>query len=184
MGVALAALILSPAVAGAQTAHTTPGHVYPAPPALDVRTEATDEAAIAALTARVYAAISGPAGPRDWDAVRALFVPEARLVPVGAKGPLVLDVQGYIDRAGPMMARQGFYESEVARRVERYGNIAHVFSTYESRHAPGDRPFARGINSIQLVSTPGGWRVLHIVWQGETPMMPIPARYLPVPGKK
>ncbi|MHA6723641.1 nuclear transport factor 2 family protein [Sphingomonas sp. RS2018] len=149
-----------------------------------LRTEASDEAAIDALIGRVYAVISGPAGPRDWNALKALFVPEARLVPVGGKGALVLDIQGYIDRAGPMMAKEGFYESEVARRVERYGNIAHVFSTYESRHAPGEKPFARGINSIQLVFTPNGWRVLHIVWQGETPTLPIPGRYLPAPGRK
>lgn len=164
--VAAAALALTPAVATAQNA--------PASAA-----QAEDQQAIDALVGKVYSTISGPAGPRDWDAFRALFVPEARLVPVGGKGPLVLDIQGYIDRAGTPMAKEGFYESEVARRVERYGNIAHIFSTYESRHAPGEAPFARGINSIQLVRTPAGWRVLHIVWQGETPALPIPGNYLP-----
>ncbi|MFD1786928.1 hypothetical protein ACFSC3_05010 [Sphingomonas floccifaciens] len=162
-------------------------HAHPnldRPPLPPLRTEATDQAAIDALIGKVYAAISGPAGPRDWDAFRKLFVPEARLVPVGAKGPLVLDIQGYIDRAGPAMAKEGFYESEIARRMERYGNIAHVFSTYESRHAPNEKPFARGINSIQLVFTTSGWRVLHIVWQGETPTLPIPAGYLTAPGKR
>lgn len=162
-------------------------HPYPeTPPLPRIQTDANasivpvaEEQAIDKLVARVYAAISGPAGPRDWEAFKALFVPEARLVPVGDKGPLVLDVQGYIDRAGAMMAKEGFYESEVARRVERYGNVAHVFSTYESRHAPGEAPFARGINSIQLVRTPAGWRVLHIVWQSETPTLPIPSGYLP-----
>ncbi|HET9510507.1 MAG TPA: nuclear transport factor 2 family protein [Sphingomonas sp.] len=167
-------------------------HPYPdTPPLPALRTnadataaQAAEQQAIDALIGQVYVAISGLAGPRDWDAFKALFVPEARLVPVGGKGPLVLDVQGYIDRAGPMMAREGFYESEVSRRVERYGNIAHVWSTYESRHAPGGQPFARGINSIQIVKTPAGWRVLHIVWQGETPTLPIPGAYLPKTDKR
>ncbi|KQN26592.1 hypothetical protein ASE86_10960 [Sphingomonas sp. Leaf33] len=156
----------------------------PAPVRIANPSAAPDDAAIDVLVGRVYAAISGPAGPRDWDAFKGLFVPEARLIPVSGTAPTVLDIQGYIDRAGAAMAKQGFYESEVARRVERYGNIAHVFSTYESRHAPIEAPFARGINSFQLVRTPAGWRVLHIVWQGETPTAPIPGAYLAKTDKR
>lgn len=164
---ALATLLLvAPAAAAAQTASAA-------------TTQVDDDAAIASVISDVYAVISGPAGPRDWVKFKALFVPEGRLVPVGARGATVLTPDGYIERAGAMMAKEGFFESEIARRVERYGNVAHVFSTYESRHAPGDGPFARGINSIQLVRVAGQWRVLQITWQGETPSLPIPRAYLP-----
>ena len=57
----------------------------------------------------------------------------------------------YAKRAGANFEKNAFFESELARRVETFGSIAHVFSTYESRRAPGEKPFARGINSFQLV---------------------------------
>lgn len=167
MRLALAALVLAvPAGAAAQATSAAPA------PAT------SDDAAIDALVREVYAVISGPAGPRDWDRFRTLFVPEARLVPTGDRGPMVLTVEAYIERAGAMMAKEGFFESELSRRVERYGNIAQVFSTYDSRKALGEPAFARGINSMQLVRVAGQWRVLHIVWQGETPTYPIPDAYL------
>ncbi|HWK35950.1 hypothetical protein [Sphingomonas sp.] len=142
-------------------------------------TAASDEAMIDATIRDLYAVISGPAGARDWDKFNGLFLPEGRLVPVGDNGPTILTPQGYADRAGPRFLKEGFFESEIARRVERYGNVAHIFSTYESRRAAGEAPFARGINSIQLVRTGGQWKILSITWQGESAAYPIPATYLP-----
>ena len=85
----------------------------------------------------------------------------------------------YITQAEPYFAKEGFYETEKARRVDLYGNIAHVFSTYESRHAPGDKtPFMRGINSFQLLNDGKRWWIITIYWQGETPENPIPKKYL------
>ena len=55
----------------------------------------------------------------------------------------------------------------------------HVFSTYESRHHANDsQPFVRGINSFQLFNDGTRWYVVTILWWGETPETPIPARYL------
>jgi hypothetical protein len=140
---------------------------------------ASDDAMIGATIRDLYAVISGPAGPRDWDKFKGLFVPEGRLVPVGSNGPTILTPQGYVERAGASFMKEGFFESEIARRIERYGNVAHVFSTYESRRAVGEKPFARGINSIQLVRTGGQWKILSITWQGESATYPIPQTYLP-----
>lgn len=92
--------------------------------------------------------------------------------------PAVLTVEDYISRAGANFEKQAFYESEVSRRVETFGSIAHVFSTYESRHAPQDKPFARGINSIQMVNDRGKWKVITILWDAEKPGTPIPEKYL------
>ena len=65
-------------------------------------------------------------------------------------------------------------------RIEIFGDIAHVFSTYESRHASSDdKPFARGINSFQLVRSGDDWKVLTIFWEEEDAAHPIPAQYLP-----
>ena len=113
-----------------------------------------------AIIAATYDVISGPAGKkRDWDRERSLFISGARLIPTAIEAgrndvdlaPQILDIEGYIARVEPLIERQGFYEKEVARRIEQFGHIAHVWSTYESRHDPSDaEPFMRGINSIQL----------------------------------
>ena len=87
--------------------------------------------------------------------------------------------EAFIAQAGAHFATEGFFEPEIARRVEEFGRIAHVFSTYETRRAAGDAaPFARGINSIQLVRGAAGWRVLTIFWDTERPGSPIPPQYL------
>jgi hypothetical protein len=89
----------------------------------------------------------------------------------------------YEKRAGANFEKNAFYESEVARRVETFGNIAHVFSTYESRRAPGEKPFARGINSFQLVKTAAGWKVMTILWDSERDGNPLPEKYQTSPNR-
>jgi hypothetical protein len=134
----------------------------------------------------VYDVISGDAGKaRDWDRFRGLFYKDARLIPssknpqTGVFGSRVLSPEDYITRVDPVFAKEGFFEREAARAVDTYGNIAHVFSTYESRRtAKDEKPFARGINSFQLVNDGTRWWVLSIFWQAETPDTPIPKKYL------
>jgi hypothetical protein len=73
----------------------------------------------------------------------------------------------------------GFFERELARTSESFGQIAQVFSTYESRHATGDaKPFQRGINSLQLVNDGKRWWVVNLVWRAEDERLPLPERYL------
>jgi hypothetical protein len=158
---------------------------------------ASDVASIDNIIAALYDVISGPAGrKRDWDRMRSLFVPGARLMPTSPVRPAgtapdaplkgdepfgtrVLDVEGYITRGGPYLEEHGFFERESARRVETYGHIAHVWSTYESRHKAEDpKPFARGINSIQLMNDGKRWWVVSIFWEQETPQTQIPSKYL------
>jgi len=146
---------------------------------------AADVESVDALVKALYDVISGPAGKaRDWDRMRSLFHPEARLVPLvkGKDGmrTVLLTVDDYVRRSGPMLERDGFFEQEVARRTDDFGQMAHVFSTYEARRGTDDaQPFLRGINSIQLVQTGGRWWVLQIMWEQEHDAGPIPARYLP-----
>ncbi len=144
-----------------------------------------DVATIDALIAAVYDVISGPAGqPRDWDRMRSLFVPGARLFPSGGRpdgtrGHRVLTLEEYITQVGPRLEENGFFERELGRVEERYGGIAHLMSAYDSRRALADpEPFARGVNSFQLFHDGTRWWVVTIFWQGETPDTPIPARML------
>jgi hypothetical protein len=146
-----------------------------------------DVASIDAIIKSSYETISGPAGQRrNWDRQRALFVPGARLIPTAVKAgenegdlaPQLLDVDAYIARVEPLFHDNGFYETEVARRTEQFGHIAHVWSTYESRHRADDsEPFMRGINSFQLFHDGGRWWIVNIYWQHETTAHPIPEKY-------
>jgi hypothetical protein len=144
---------------------------------------AADTDSIESLTKALYEVISGPAGPRDWARFRSLFADGARLivmrVTAGRSAPSVMTVDDYARNAGASFEKNAFYESEADRRVETFGNIAHVFSTYESRRAPGEKPFARGINSFQLVKDGGAWKVMTILWDSEREGSPIPEKYLP-----
>jgi hypothetical protein len=146
----------------------------------------SDVSSLDAIMKAVYDVISGDAGkPRDWDRFRTLFHKDARLIPSGKNptsgvtGARVLTPEDYIKRASANMEKEGFFEREKARRVEQYGNIAHVFSTYESfRSLTDKKPFMRGINSFQLFNDGKRWWVLTIFWQGETDDNPIPKKYL------
>jgi hypothetical protein len=145
-----------------------------------------DVSSVDAIMAATYDVISGPAGKaRDWDRFRSLFVPGARLMAVhedkdGTFSLHAVSPDGYIERAGEYLVKNGFAERESARKAERYGNIVQVFSTYESRHDPSDaKPFARGINSFQLFFDGKRWWVVTIYWQEETPGNPIPKEFLP-----
>jgi hypothetical protein len=156
----------------------------------DMTTKANpaDVESIDAIIAATYDVISGPAGkPRNWERERSLFYPGARLTPTATVAgrneaelaPQILDVEGYIARVEPLFEKSGFYEREIARRVESFGSIAHVWSTYESRRDPGDsEPFMRGINSIQLFNDAKRWWVLSIYWQHESTQQPLPKQYL------
>ena len=146
-----------------------------------------DVESIDAIIAAAYDVISGSAGKEhDWNRERSLFYPGARIIPTASVPgrndvelePQLLDVEMYIARVEPLL-RQGFYETEIMRHTEEFGRIAHVWSTYESRHDLSDTdPFMRGINSFQLFDDGKRWWILSVYWQHESPEHAIPAKYL------
>jgi hypothetical protein len=170
----------------AQTPSPAPGppaattQTPPAPPVANP----ADVATIDSIVSVLYDVISGPPGKRDWDRFRSLFIPGARLIPTGVRptgeaGSRVMTVEDYAQRNGPFFEKNGFFEREAARRTEAFGNIAHVFSTYESRHAKDEaKPFQRGINSIQLMNDGKRWWIVTVFWQGEDEKHPLPEKYL------
>ena len=133
-----------------------------------------DDGAIGAVIDEMYDMISGPAGPRGTGIGRAnCFLPEARQVRTWVEGGkpamLVMDPAQYRANVAPFFAENPFYEVETSRRVDLFGNIAHVWSSYEARTSPDDEtPERRGINSIQLFRHPEmGWRIIHMIWDNE-----------------
>jgi hypothetical protein len=169
----------SPAPKPENSAKTDTARQTPAP--LSSRVPAAkpeDVNSLDSILKSVYDVISGPAGDRDWNRFRSLFVPEARLTSATRKdnGPVrLLDVEGYARGAGGYFKTHAFYESAIVNHVEKFGNIAQVFSSYASRNAPDEKPFARGVNSIQLFNDGTRWWVLSILWDEESPANPLPA---------
>jgi len=175
-------LALAPiAVAGAQAPAASPAAtIPPANPA--------DVASVDAILSALYDVISGPAGQaRNWDRMRSLFIPGARLIPAsrrpdGTVTPRVLTVDDYVTQIGPQLERNGFFEREIGRKTETFGTVTHAFSAYDSKRTLQDaQPFARGINSIQLLNDGKRWYVVTIFWDSERPDNQIPAKYLAKP---
>jgi hypothetical protein len=134
-----------------------------------------DKDAIGRAIADVYAVISGPAGQkRDFARMKTLFTPDARLYAVGQRGLTGGSLDKYIEKSGPFLEKVGFTEKELTRRIELYGNVAQVWSSYAGTSTDGSVN-VRGINSFQLARQPDGrWLVHSILWQAENPVLPLP----------
>ena len=142
------------------------------------------------LVASLYDVISGAAGKaRDWDRFRSLLLPDGRLGVIrpgsaahddpARKGDAVLlspDI--YVERDDPYFKTHGFFEHSIANRVEEFGNLVHVWSTYESRHAENEQPFVRGVNSIQAVYAQGRFWLASVLWDEERSGLTLPEKYL------
>jgi hypothetical protein len=190
---AFVALLLTLTTAQAQQSPQPQSSVpqpKPAPP-LDLASRVPppkpdDVKSLDAILRAIYDVISGPAGERDWNRLRSLCVPEARFTSTtksaASSAPRLLTIDDYIRRAGKFFATHGFYESAIVNRVQRFGNIAQVFSSYESRNAPNEKPFARGINSIQLFYDGQRWWVLSILWDEESSANPLPSEMATKPS--
>ena len=144
-----------------------------------------DVESLDAIVKAYFASMSGAKGePRDWDRFRSLFQPMAHLIaarPVGDhhSGLFVLSVEDFVGVNKDYFEKGGYFEKEVARRVEAYGNIAQVWSTYEARHAADEPdPYLRGVYSIQLLKDGDRWWIVNVYWDYERPGMPIPEKYL------
>ncbi len=149
-----------------------------------LKADPADVESVDAIIAALYDVISGAAGQeRDWNRFRSLFLPGAHLVPTvltpdSSIRYVVWSPEDYVTRAGPQLEEVGFFEAEIGRVAESFGNIAHIFSTYESRLEEDADPIQRGINSIQLFWDGNRWWMVNILWDLEREGREIPERYL------
>jgi hypothetical protein len=161
-------------------------------PAWPAAKKADDVDTVDHLLTALYDVISGPAGKaRDWDRFRSLFLPDGRLgvirpdIPATSHDPehkgdaVLLSPDMYVERDDPYFKTHGFFEHSIANRVEAFGSLVQVWSTYESRHAANDeQPFERGINSLQIVYAQGRFWIASILWDEERSGLTVPGKYL------
>lgn len=148
---------------------------------------ASDVASPEAIVNAAYESIQrAPGGNVDWDRFRSLFLADATLVPNTEQtgGSLRIlspeDFVAWVDSVTVVggASDRGFVEEEVHHVVERYGDIAHVFSTYQKRFWEDDQVLGRGINAFQLIHNDDRWWIVSIAWDEEGGAGPIPRTYL------
>lgn len=150
----------------------------------DIKPRADDVASPDAIIKAMYETISGPAGKRNWQRERSLYLPGARLIPIGKRihresALRVMSLEEWIEDVAPYLAENDFWEAEVMRHMDRYGNMIQAFSTYEARNQKDGPAIARGINSIQLVFHDKRWWIASVMWDNETRQNPIPEEFTP-----
>ncbi len=146
-----------------------------------------DIQSVDAIVRALYESVSfAPNSQPDYHRLRSLFHPGARLIPpkLNPSSPvLALEVEEFIKNSWENiiltgLESKGFYEREIRRIEETAGDIAHVFSVYESRNRSEDaEPIQRGVNSIQLVKDANRWWLLSVLWDREDPQHPFPSQY-------
>ena len=168
--VCLMAILAAAAMSGAQDTIA-----WPEPRPADV-------ASIDAMMTAAYEAVSASRGEeRDLDRFRSLWRPDSRLVATvrtadGDVSSTVLTLDDFA-RAFSGPVADGVYEREAARRTEAFGDMAHVWSTYEILGAPGGEVWVRGINSLQLVHDGGRWWFVAGLFQNEGSGVALPEKY-------
>ncbi|MGH9714915.1 MAG: hypothetical protein ACRD5M_16595 [Candidatus Acidiferrales bacterium] len=147
-------------------------------PAIAPRAE--DVGSLDGIMKAFYTVISGPAGqPREWSRDRTLYISGVRFVSMnenekGEPVAHVMDHQQFVDSSNEMVVTKGFFEWEIHRETKRFGNIAHIFSTYESRITKDGPVIARGVNSIELFWDGKRWWIASAIWDDERKDNPIP----------
>ncbi len=142
-----------------------------------------DTRSIESTVLALYEVISGePGSPRDWDRFKNLFKPEARLIPTRKddQGNLTIKAMTPDEYVQLFSSRipTGFFERELSRKVEEYGTVVHVFSTYETKEKKDGPVTNRGINSIQLFKDKDRYYVVNIFWCAESMGFALPDKYL------
>ncbi|OWY22814.1 PDZ domain-containing protein [Sphingobacteriales bacterium UPWRP_1] len=138
-------------------------------------------ATIDSIVSNLYQSVSGVLEGKDWNSLRALCKPDARLISVAANTSGQHNYRNYslneFIESAQQSALVSFFEKETGRTLEQFGNIAQVMSAYESREQVNGPVVSSGINSIQLVYENNRWWVVNILWDSASPDNPIPAKY-------
>jgi hypothetical protein len=176
-------LLALPFILAAPLSGQQPSRPHVAVPTITPRPE--DVGTLDGILKAFYDVISGPAGqPRQWSRDRSLYIPHIQFVSLstdstGAIRAGVMDHQTYVDLTNDMFVRRGFFEQEIHRTTHRFGNVVHVFSTYEMREKADGPVIGRGINSVELFWDGQRWWISAAQWDDERPDNPIPPEYLP-----
>lgn len=143
-----------------------------------------DVKSIESIMSALTEVISGPANEeRNWDRFIYLFSEDAKLIPTqkSETGEVIYNYwtpQEYVEMYQKTRGGTAFYEQELHRITETFGNIAHCFSTYAVRTSENGPIERRGINSIQLLKGKDRWYIMSVFWSNESIQEKLPEKYL------
>lgn len=139
-----------------------------------------DVASLDGIIKAYYEVVSGPEGPKQTERDKSLHHPDANVMITGVTktGEPFLRVMT-LKEFHQNVPGDAFYEYEINRITETFGNITHVWSTYEFKDELKGEVKGRGINSIQLYFDGERWWILNWVYDSERVSNSIPTRYLP-----
>ena len=146
---------------------------------------AEDVSTIEGIVKASYETISGGVGvARQWGRDRTLFASSVRYISIGKdKAGTVkastADYQEYLDESDDFLVKQGFTEVELGRKIERFGNVATVLSSYEGKLASTGKVVTRGVNIFSVYFDGKRWWIQTMLWDEEGPGNPIPTELLP-----
>ncbi|MEO6556685.1 MAG: hypothetical protein ABIN92_04165 [Ferruginibacter sp.] len=90
----------------------------------------------------------------------------------------MISLRQFHNASDAFIEQDGFNEHELARKVENFGSIYQVWSTYETRNISTGPLLERGINSIQLYHDGKRFWIISWIAEDETKQQPIPEKYL------
>lgn len=166
-----------------------PGPQVPNPLREELRVELSAEEAGTpeALTASLYAFVSGPPGQkRNVDRIRSLFHPQARILVVGRhpeKGVFFrpMELEAFLTLAGPQWEKTGLFERGTSVSVQQQDGLAQVWTPYEIRLAADGPALYRGVNALQCAWDGKRWWIIHLEFQNTPTLAPAAS---PVEPKK
>ncbi len=139
-----------------------------------------DVQTIDALIKATYEVVSGEKGAtRQWERDNYLHHDKAvySFYDKQQGKQVTMTLQEFHKETDDMVFNTAFYESEINREVRIFGNIAHVWSTYETRLEKEGKVARRGINSIQLIFENERWYIISWTFCGENEIYKIPKTF-------
>lgn len=123
------------------------------------------------VIAKVFEAIcfTEEEGP-NMHRLKSLFVKEGLLINYNEEEPLILPVTQFVKHFEQLAADgviPSLEDKELRHETRVYDRVAHRYSFYEAGFKPADEPFARGVNSIQLINTSEGWKLTSMAWNDD-----------------
>lgn len=137
---------------------------------------------IDAIIKASYEVVSGEKGAkRQWERDKFLHHPKAIYSFTERQNnetkQVVMSVKDFHQETDNMTMETAFYENEINREVRIFGNIAQVWSTYETRLEQNGPVMRRGINSIQLFYENKRWFIFSWIFDKELEHNKIPKTF-------
>ena len=129
-----------------------------------------DVSSIDAIITAIYDSITFTKGKKpNLERFRSLFTSNAQFIRMTEEGAKIMTLDDFISSFAERVKKGeliSFYEKEVSRKENIFGNIAHIFSQYV-KCVNQDTPAVErsGVNSIQLFYEGKRWWICCILWE-------------------